>query len=553
MQLKIRCPSGHVLAVPEQRAGQRVRCPVCEMTVKIPNEDAIHRARLKAAKKKAARKKKTNAPTTSAAKATPQPPAAPPIPREAAEPVAPPIQSKTGKPATPPATKPKRPPADRKKTPTPTKPPRRDKPTPTSPATTEAKAAPSSSEADKTTRWRLDAAHRQKRPVVKDRLAAEETPTSPKEQPPTTSTPVDKETATPKSKPQQEQSPKEPKSEVPEAQREPPPTKPTPADKNTEPSKQKPKLEKKTKAEQPEKLRVHDRPEAQPSQKPTSPRSESEEETKSPARKKEPDAPRKNVKSLQWKTGSKKPDQDQSASPKGKSRPPTLPKRKQHKSPPSLAKAKKKRHAEHDKPTPTPKADKRKSKDDRRKSKPDGQRPTPPPQPVAPEPKEEPQFRGVEYSRDRRWTIYYLGIALAAVALLSIYPAIMEVIAHFRAEDSPGIKLWASLVLLVGGVQLAYVIYLMQLPDWGTTKAMTIITALMATVYAAGLGIVMMAGEENKMIELLGLEYLHRKQYDKLWCFLIFLLCCLMTFLFFHVTAKWYKTHKISYAKNGDS
>jgi len=161
-----------------------------------------------------------------------------------------------------------------------------------------------------------------------------------------------------------------------------------------------------------------------------------------------------------------------------------------------------------------------------------------------------PTVRGVEYDAGKRWTVYFLGIALAVVALLSMYPPAREVFAHFRAEEGGGIKLWASLALLLGGVQLVYALYLVQLPDWGTTWVVMLLMTFVTTAYATALGVVMTAREGAEILVRLGLENEHRVGSDRLWCLLMFASTCLLTFLLFRVATRWHKAFRTLYVRH---
>ena len=140
-------------------------------------------------------------------------------------------------------------------------------------------------------------------------------------------------------------------------------------------------------------------------------------------------------------------------------------------------------------------------------------------------------------------TVYYLAIGLAAIAVLNMFPAVkLEVIEHFRHLDtSSGIGRWAQLVMLVGGIKLAYVVYLVQVPDWSTTWVAMLLNVVVAFGYAVMLGIVMLAPADHHMIEWFNLEAVHRSNYDALWCFLVLMLTGTLIYCFYRTSVRWHK------------
>ena len=89
MPLKIKCPEGHELVVPIQRAGRRVRCPICKNTVVVPTVDAETLARHKrtAIQPTTKKKKARTAPTQQSPTVSdqPQPSRKKPVKDKAAE------------------------------------------------------------------------------------------------------------------------------------------------------------------------------------------------------------------------------------------------------------------------------------------------------------------------------------------------------------------------------------------------------------------------------------------------------------------------------------
>ena len=91
--------------------------------------------------------------------------------------------------------------------------------------------------------------------------------------------------------------------------------------------------------------------------------------------------------------------------------------------------------------------------------------------------------------RDPRLIVYQIGAVVAAITLFSMWPAIVHLIGHFGRETSIGVARWAQLVLLVAFMQLAYVAYMVLVPDRSTLRVVTIVSAIVTFGYAVVLGI----------------------------------------------------------------
>ena len=153
--------------------------------------------------------------------------------------------------------------------------------------------------------------------------------------------------------------------------------------------------------------------------------------------------------------------------------------------------------------------------------------------------------RGYEHDVQRRWTVYYLGIALILTAFFGAIPAIMDIIQHFRTIDSPGVSRWALALLLASGIQLAYAVYLMQLPDWGTAWVVSLVTLVMATAYAMFLGIAILAKEDNLIIQLLGLAGSGYGKKAAGWCLIMLSISSLLAYFSGRISVRWRQAYEM--------
>lgn len=153
--------------------------------------------------------------------------------------------------------------------------------------------------------------------------------------------------------------------------------------------------------------------------------------------------------------------------------------------------------------------------------------------------------RGYEHDAQRRWTVYYLGIALILTAFFGAIPAIMDIIQHLRTIDSPGVSRWAFALLLASGIQLAYAIYLVQLPDWGTAWVVSLVTLVMATAYAMFLGIAILAREDNLIIQLLGLAGSGYGKKAAGWCLIMLSISSLLAYFSGRISVRWRQAYEM--------
>ena len=84
-------------------------------------------------------------------------------------------------------------------------------------------------------------------------------------------------------------------------------------------------------------------------------------------------------------------------------------------------------------------------------------------------------------------TAYWLAVVLLFVIVFSAAPAL----GYLRLDQAPA---WAQAMLLVAGMQLAYSIWLVIVPDWSTIRVGLWLFGASAVLYAAGAALFAMAG-----------------------------------------------------------
>ncbi len=160
---------------------------------------------------------------------------------------------------------------------------------------------------------------------------------------------------------------------------------------------------------------------------------------------------------------------------------------------------------------------------------------------------------GYEHEPHRKWTVYYLAMAIAGLALFGMAPGILDVVDHFRSVDSVGIARWALLVIVIGFIQLAYVVYVIQLPDFSSVWVVTGFTLFLAGLYAMMLALTTLGGGGNQFIEALDLADLAANKKAGRWCFVMLCLSSLMAYFGGRVSVKWQRIFRQKAELAGDA
>jgi len=153
--------------------------------------------------------------------------------------------------------------------------------------------------------------------------------------------------------------------------------------------------------------------------------------------------------------------------------------------------------------------------------------------------------RGYEHDIYQRRTVYYLGVALILTALFGAIPAAMDILDNLRAIDPPGISRWAFALLFASGIQLAYAVYLIQLPDWSTTWVVSLFTLGMATGYAMFLAIIL-AKKDNQIIQLLELADNLYGNKAAGWCLIMLSISSLLAYFSGRISVRWHHAYDLA-------
>jgi len=148
--------------------------------------------------------------------------------------------------------------------------------------------------------------------------------------------------------------------------------------------------------------------------------------------------------------------------------------------------------------------------------------------------------RGYLPDRYKLASVYWLGLALLAITIVEMIPAILHSIhpsiPFFTVSGAPA---WAQAILVLCLLQLVYVAWMVSLPDWSTVWTMMTIYGLVAAAYGYVLAVSMLTPRHEEL--MLGLDAVRRL--TPLWCSAMVLLTFLAAFLCGRTSTRWHRAY----------
>ncbi len=126
-----------------------------------------------------------------------------------------------------------------------------------------------------------------------------------------------------------------------------------------------------------------------------------------------------------------------------------------------------------------------------------------------------------------------LGAGLGLLSLFHLLP----VLGHLNLFEAPT---WARIVLAITLVELAYVVWMVTVPDWSTVWAAMIVFALVSAVYGAALALTVMTPRTSAMLFDLDAS----RDAARLWCAVVVVATGLMTYVTGTIGYRWRKAHR---------
>ena len=109
--------------------------------------------------------------------------------------------------------------------------------------------------------------------------------------------------------------------------------------------------------------------------------------------------------------------------------------------------------------------------------------------------------------------------AVLLCSCIGAVPACADLAEHLRSAKSPGVPPWALLALSVSALELAYLVYLVQLPRRSAFHCVAFALLIVAMAYASLLGLTLLANDDSRVLQWLGLGV--SLGATRAWCFLM--------------------------------
>lgn len=163
----------------------------------------------------------------------------------------------------------------------------------------------------------------------------------------------------------------------------------------------------------------------------------------------------------------------------------------------------------------------------------------------------EPEAVVVGYAHDAEkiWSAYVIAGSLALVGIVTMVPSGWSIVDYFRFEGETPISRWAWFLLFTGFLQIAYSVYVLQLPDFSTVWMTAIFLLVIATIYAMSLGMILLGGDP-----VLGIFEVHVLLRNKagLWLFLMLCMTGLVAYFCGRVSVRWQKAFELATEGNNE-
>jgi hypothetical protein len=146
-----------------------------------------------------------------------------------------------------------------------------------------------------------------------------------------------------------------------------------------------------------------------------------------------------------------------------------------------------------------------------------------------------------------RQSAYLLAFGIFAAGVFGVLPAIWDIADYFRflaPQPNGFVARWALLILLISVLQVAYAVYLLQLPDWTSVWVVTIFLLAVAGVYAMSLGLIILASPTGWLLGSEGLQLADRLAGGKaaLWCLSMIGISTMLAYFSGRLARHWHRT-----------
>lgn len=128
---------------------------------------------------------------------------------------------------------------------------------------------------------------------------------------------------------------------------------------------------------------------------------------------------------------------------------------------------------------------------------------------------------------------------MIVAAIFSVFPSAWDLFAYASGTSASPLGRWAIVLGMLGVVQVAYAIYLIQLPDWTTVWMVTLFALASAALYAMALGLTIISGEDGWLVRFLQLHDKVAGGKAALWCLCMMSVMTLLAFFAGRISVRW--------------
>jgi hypothetical protein len=147
--------------------------------------------------------------------------------------------------------------------------------------------------------------------------------------------------------------------------------------------------------------------------------------------------------------------------------------------------------------------------------------------------------------RDKQAAVFQLGLVVGTLALFSMSPALWEWFAVWQNPDAPPVPPWVFALLLGGVIQLAYAVYLAQVPDWSALWTTTAALLCASAGYALMLGTTLVGREEGALVVLFRYADKIPGNRAAMWCFVMLCFTSVVTYFLGLTAARWHRSYRL--------
>ena len=149
----------------------------------------------------------------------------------------------------------------------------------------------------------------------------------------------------------------------------------------------------------------------------------------------------------------------------------------------------------------------------------------------------------------RTLAVYQLAAALVAAAVVSVVPAVWDMVEYAKSAelDAPPVARWALVLFFLAVVQLAYAVYLFQLPDWSSVWVVTVFLLVQAAGYAGVLGIVLISDQSGLLVGQQGLQLADKLAGGQaaLWCLCMVSVATILALFAGRMSLAWQRAQRV--------